>query len=382
LKLLIAEDDVTSRLMLESTTSRWDFQPEVYEDGDQAWSAIRAEDPPHLLLLDWEMPGASGVEICRRIRELPNNELYYIVLLTSRGSTEDLVKGLESGANDYIRKPFSAEELEARLNVGRRMIELQQQRIQQERENARLQRELLESRKMEALGQITGSIAHDFNNILGIIMGYTSMTISRYREQMPEKMLTYLEASLSSSERAKDLVAKMLTFSHGEEDESPEHIQLAPVVEQAVHEYKATVPENIDLELLIHDDLPEVHFSAAKVRKVIEILCDNSVESMPSGGTIQIKLSKYQANEEECSDCHRIFSGTWVLLEVIDQGKGIDSSILDRVYEPFFTTKEFGKGMGLAMIHGMFRRSNAHSKIEQLSPRGTRMQIFFPPEEH
>lgn len=381
MKLLIAEDDVTSRLMLESTASRWGFLPEVYEDGEQAWKGITEDDPPYLLLLDWEMPGLSGIELCQRVRELPNNEFFYIVILTSRSSTEDLVAGLEAGANDYIRKPFSAEELQARLNVGRRMIELQLHRVQSERENSRLQRELLESRKMEALGQITGSIAHDFNNILGIIMGYTSMTISRYRTQMPEKMLTYLEASLASSERAKELVAKMLTFTHGEEEDTTEAIQVGPAVERSVIEFKESIPENIDIELLIHDGLPSVIYNEIKIRKILEILSENSVEAMPDGGTIQIKVSQYKADEDECSVSHRIFSGNWVAIDVIDQGSGIDSSILDRVFEPFFTTKEFGKGMGLAMLHGMFRRDNVHAKIEQLSPKGTRFSVYIPIEE-
>ena len=377
MKLLIAEDDNASRLLLEKTTLKWDFEPHTYEDGNKAWMALNEPDAPYLLLLDWEMPGLSGIELCRVIRQLPNSELFYIVILTSRTATEDLVNGLNAGANDYIKKPFLSEELKARLNVGRRMIELQQQRLKSEEDNKRLQRELMESRRMESLGQITGSIAHDFNNILGIIMGYTSMTLSRYREQMPEKMLTYLEASLASSERAKDLVAKMLTFSHGEEIEI-EPIQAAPIVEQTVLEYKKQLPHKIDLELLIHEDLPDIYFSPHKLSNVINILLENSVEAMPDGGTIQIRLSNYVADGVESSNSHRILTGDWVMLEVTDQGCGIDPANLDRIFEPFFTTKEFGKGMGLAMLHGMFRRINAHTVVEILEPHGTRIKALLP----
>lgn len=377
MKLLIAEDDNASRLLLEKTTQKWDFEPVTYEDGNKAWLALNQPEAPYLLLVDWEMPGMSGIELCKVIRQLPNSELFYIVLLTSRTTIDDLVQGLEAGANDFIKKPFLSEELKARLNVGRRMIELQQQRIKSEEDNERLQRELMESRKMESLGQITGSIAHDFNNILGIIMGYTSMTLTRYREEMPEKMLTYLEASLSSSERAKELVAKMLTFSHDDETES-ESLQAGPIIERAVQSYRSQLPEHIELELLIHENLPDIFFSGHKLTSVLNILLDNSVEAMYREGTIQVKLFMYHAEGDECSNCHRELAGEFVCLEVTDQGSGIDPENLDRIFEPFFTTKEFGKGMGLAMLHGMFRRMDAHTLVEILEPHGTRIKALLP----
>ncbi len=380
MKLLIAEDDNSSRLLLEKTTEKWNFQPESYGTGDEAWLAIVDDDPPNLIVLDWEMPGMNGIDICRKIRQLPHGEDFYIVLLTSRTATEDLVIGLNAGANDYIKKPFLTEELKARLNVGRRMIDLQQQRYQSEQANRRLQRELLESRKMESLGQITGSIAHDFNNILGIIMGYTSMTLSRYRDQMPDKMLTYLEASLASTERAKELVAKMLTFSHGEQVEL-EPIQAGPVVERVAKTYKSNLPGNVEIELLIHENLPDILFADHKIVSIVNILMDNSVEAMPDGGTIQIKVSRYLAENVESSNSHRILSGVWVMLEVVDQGIGIDSANLDRIFEPFFTTKEFGKGMGLAMLHGMLRNTNAHIIVDRLEPQGTSMKVLLPLNE-
>ena len=113
----------------------------------------------------------------------------------------------------------------------------------------------------------------------------------------------------------------------------------------------------------------------------MNILLDNSLEAMPDGGTIQIKLSHYQADGDECNISHRILSGYWVMLEVTDQGTGIETENLDRIFEPFFTTKEFGKGMGLAMLHGMFRRTNAHVMVGQLEPQGTSMKILLPLDE-
>ncbi|NNJ72583.1 MAG: response regulator [Enterobacterales bacterium] len=376
--MLIAEDDATSRLLIQKTVEQWGFDPDTYHDGDSAWLAISDDNSPKLLVFDWEMPGMSGLELCKRVRKLHNSESFYIVMLTSRSSTEDLVKALEAGANDYIVKPYLAEELKARLNVGRRMVDLEYARKESDRTNQRLQRQLLDANKMEALGQVTGSIAHDFNNILGIIMGYTSMSINRYRADIPTKMVGYLEASLEATERAKELVEKMLTFSHVSDADPVTTFDLAPLVQNAVNEYVTNIPENIDIELLLHENLPPISFISDKIQTVLRILCDNAVEAMLDGGTIQIKLQSYKAKDVECSACHKVIDGEFLSLEVADQGVGIHPEILERIFEPFFTTKEFGKGMGLAMLHGMFRHASCHIIIEPREPDGTRVKALFP----
>ncbi|VAW94766.1 diguanylate cyclase/phosphodiesterase (GGDEF & EAL domains) with PAS/PAC sensor(s) [hydrothermal vent metagenome] len=125
MKLLIAEDDTTSRLMLSSVTAKWGYEVVVVEDGDTAWKILQEPDAPLLLLLDWEMPGINGLQLCNRIRQLESNNPPYIILLTARRETNDIVAGLNAGANEYIAKPFDHAELKARLDVGKRMLGLQ-----------------------------------------------------------------------------------------------------------------------------------------------------------------------------------------------------------------------------------------------------------------
>jgi diguanylate cyclase (GGDEF)-like protein len=127
LKLLIAEDDLTSRTMLTVITREWGYEPVVVEDGEAAWQILQGQNPPRLLLLDWMMPQLNGLLLCQRIRQQQNNDPPYIILLTARSETMDIVVGLESGANDYIGKPFENAELQARLKVGKRMLDLQSQ---------------------------------------------------------------------------------------------------------------------------------------------------------------------------------------------------------------------------------------------------------------
>jgi DNA-binding response OmpR family regulator len=126
MKVLIAEDDTISRRLLEATLMRWGYEVVVASDGVEAWEALQGDDAPLLAILDWMMPGMDGLELCRRIRKMPSSTPPYLILLTAKGRREDLVTGLEAGANDYVAKPFNREELRARVQVGVRMVELQQ----------------------------------------------------------------------------------------------------------------------------------------------------------------------------------------------------------------------------------------------------------------
>ncbi|NIA16275.1 MAG: response regulator [Nitrospiraceae bacterium] len=125
MRILIAEDDETSRIVLETLLKKWGHEVIATSDGDEAWTALRASDAPRLAILDWMMPGKDGTELCRRAREMNRTNPLYIILLTALERKEDIVTGLEAGADDYITKPFGNEELRARIQVAQRVIELQ-----------------------------------------------------------------------------------------------------------------------------------------------------------------------------------------------------------------------------------------------------------------
>jgi len=124
-KVLIAEDEIVSRRLLETALPRWGYDVVTATDGEEAWARLQEPDAPTIMVLDWLMPRLDGVEICRRIRAHPRLSSVYIILLTARAAIEDVVHGLEAGANDYITKPFDAAELRARMQVGVRVVNLQ-----------------------------------------------------------------------------------------------------------------------------------------------------------------------------------------------------------------------------------------------------------------
>jgi phosphoserine phosphatase RsbU/P len=126
MQILIAEDDVVSRRLLEATLRRWDYEVIVTCDGQQALDALQAPDAPPLAILDWMMPLVDGPQICRRLRGLDRLVPTYVILLTAKGTKEDVVTGLDEGADDFMTKPFDRDELHSRIRVGVRMIELQQ----------------------------------------------------------------------------------------------------------------------------------------------------------------------------------------------------------------------------------------------------------------
>ena len=125
MKILIAEDDPVSRRLLEATLEKFGYDVVVAADGAEAWTALQRNDAPRLAILDWMMPELDGLEICRRVREIPTSTPPYLILLTAKGERGDVVAGLDAGANDYQKKPFDRGELRARLQVGAQVLELQ-----------------------------------------------------------------------------------------------------------------------------------------------------------------------------------------------------------------------------------------------------------------
>lgn len=129
MKVLIAEDDPVSRRVAEAFFLKWGYEVTLAQDGDEAWKALEREDAPRLAVLDWMMPGLAGPDICKRVRACEGRPYVYILLLTAKAQKRDLLEGMEAGADDYLTKPFDANELRARLRVGQRIIELQDELI-------------------------------------------------------------------------------------------------------------------------------------------------------------------------------------------------------------------------------------------------------------
>lgn len=162
-KILIAEDDFTSRTMLQAVLTKWGYEVMAVPDGEAALAAMQAANAPQLAVLDWMMPGMDGLSLCRKLRTLERPESLYLILLTSKDERDDIVKGLEAGADDYISKPFDNEELRARVSVGRRMITLQN--------------ELREKEKFQGVLEMAGAVCHELNQPLQSVSGFSELLL-------------------------------------------------------------------------------------------------------------------------------------------------------------------------------------------------------------
>lgn len=133
MKILIADDGLTSRTMLQTLINKWGHEAVTAADGNEAWTIMQKDNAPRLLILDWMMPGMNGLELCRKLRSNLTTGAFYIILLTSKNNPQDIAEGLEAGADDYISKPFDNYELRARINVGMRMLAYKEEILEPEK---------------------------------------------------------------------------------------------------------------------------------------------------------------------------------------------------------------------------------------------------------
>ena len=163
MRILIAEDNSTSRRILEIVLKKYGYDVVSTINGNDAWEKLQDVDAPKLAILDWMMPGMNGIEICRRLKQMKTATATYLILLTGKDGKKDIIEGLDAGADDYIAKPFDNGELRARINVGCRIIELQTA--------------LAEKEKLQGVLEMAGAICHELNQPLMCISGYSELLL-------------------------------------------------------------------------------------------------------------------------------------------------------------------------------------------------------------
>ena len=240
--------------------------------------------------------------------------------------------------------------------------------------------ELRQSQKMEAIGTLAGGIAHDFNNILSALFGYIELAQLRAKEDV--QLNNYLKNALAGARRAKDLVQQILTFSRkGEQQKNT--FAPAVVIQEAYKLLRSSIPPTIDILVDIRSQ--EIIFAdPTQIHQVIINLCTNSYQAMEeSGGTIHIRLYDEQiVNEDQTIDTSKTKGN--VILEITDTGTGINPKTLEKIFEPYFTTKPLGKGtgLGLATVHGIVRNSQGTIDVNSTPGEGTTFRITLPAVDH
>ena len=242
----------------------------------------------------------------------------------------------------------------------------------------RLQRQLIQSQKMEAIGTLAGGIAHDFNNILSAILGFAELALF----ELTEGSRSYDDVSeiVTAGNRAKDLVRQILTFSRKTEQEF-KPINIVPLISEALKFLRATLPSTIEIQKQIDAVRVEVLCNSTMVQQILMNLCTNAAHAMKdTGGILTVSLSEVEIQEGDISNLPDLPPGPYVHLTISDTGPGIETGILGRIFDPYFTTKEKGEGtgLGLSVVHGIAQSLKGAVEVESDPGKGTEFNVYLP----
>lgn len=255
----------------------------------------------------------------------------------------------------------------------------ERKKIAQEKHS--LEQQLFQSQKLQAIGQLTGGVAHDFNNMLAVILGFTELGLLKYGNSN-DTLKNYLDEIYKAAQRGCELVNQMLIFSRKNQNEhiELESLNIVPMVKETVKMLQATFPANIKFELLVEPQQAYVVINPVMLSQIVMNLCINARDSMTNNGIITVTISQQTANQQECSSCHDSFNGEYVSLAIKDTGEGIDEETIKRIFDPFFSTKEVGKGtgMGLSVVHGIIHMLNGHMVVDSKVDKGTEFKVMLP----
>ncbi len=258
-------------------------------------------------------------------------------------------------------------------NLNREITELK--KVEEERE--RLEQQLLQAKKLESIGRLAGGVAHDFNNMLTVILGYTELI--KAMPSLDPMLMRNMQEVEKAAKRSRDLTAQLLAFSR-KQIIAPRQMDLNGLILDTQQTLARLVGEDIDLRFYPGKDMWKIKFDPSQMEQILVNLAANARDAMPRGGKLTIETENIHLNEMYCKIHHGFVPGHYVLLEVTDDGAGISKDALPHIFEPFFTTKEAGRGtgLGLATVYGIVKQNNGFINVYSELRRGTTFKIYIP----
>ncbi len=244
-------------------------------------------------------------------------------------------------------------------------------------EQLNMQTRLRQAEKMEAIGTLAGGIAHDFNNIIAAIIGYAELSID---DAESDRLKRNLEQILKASRRAKDLVQQILAFSR-RSDEKRRPLQINPIIKEAMKLMRATIPATIEIRTNISSKDSYILGDPTQIHQLMMNLCTNAAHAMrEKGGLLEVNVRDVEMDKDSVQQYQELKPGPYVKIMVRDTGTGIDPQIIDRIFEPYFTTKGVGDGagMGLALVHSIVKSYRGEIVVYSEKGKGTTFNIFLP----
>ena len=393
--ILVVDDNANNRDMCKIYLEIEGYTIYTAEDGEQGLKSA-SEILPDLILLDIMMPVMDGYQMLVRLKADPDLNSLPVLVLTVQSDTEDVVKALRLGANDYLKKPFDVDELIARVhtlitlkqtqdslrlltdNLRTYQHDLESELERRTRESKALQKKIFQNQKLEALGTLAGGIAHDFKNILFLIIGYVEMTVMNLSDDT--ESVENLEQALSAARRAKSLIDNIHMFSRQADTErKPTNIQ--HVIIDVLKMIRSSIPPAISIEQTIDMECGAVMCSPDQMHQMIVNLCTNACHAMPeNAGTLKVGLQGVHLHPANILGRLDVTPGKYVHLYVSDTGGGMPAEVMDKIFDPYFTTKPDlnGTGLGLSVVHGIVKSHDGDMAVESEVGKGTTFHVYLP----
>ncbi len=379
LSILIVDDDPAHIDAIRRSLEKMGKDVDVYTAGSLAQYRLAiADHPPDIVLMDIRLPDGRSVDTLTSPAEAGP---FPIVIMTSYGNEQIAVEAIKSGALDYVVKsPEAFANMPRTVARGLREWKLLQDRRHADEERLRLERKLQQVMKAESLGRMAGAIAHHYNNLLGAVMGNLELA----RDELPAeaKVQNYIAEAMDASRRAAEISTQMLSYL-GKTFGKKEPVDLVTLCTQSLPHWQASLPKTARLK--IGFDIPKVmiHADTAQLRQALSNIVINAGEAIGDRkGEVDITVRLAPAEDIRV---FRIYPPDWVpkgkwlaCISVSDTGVGMQPAIFDKLFDPFFSTKFTGRGLGLAVVLGLIGAHGGAVSVESDPGKGSLFRVLLP----
>jgi two-component system, cell cycle sensor histidine kinase and response regulator CckA len=308
----------------------------------------------------------------------PDDRLLFIQKLESLGHFKDERVEFRNKAGGIVYALWSAELITlAGKQVILGMLHDESERKANEKERLRLQAQLTQAQKMESVGRLAGGVAHDYNNMLSVIVGFTEMAMDKMQPDDP--LHADLAEILKAARRSIDITRQLLAFAR-KQTIAPKVVDLNTIVESMLRMLGRLIGENIDLAWMPGKQLWAVKIDPAQIDQILANLCVNARDAIEGVGKVTIETGNITFDDAYCEVHAGFLPGEFVLLAISDNGRGMDEETLGNIFEPFFTTKGVaeGTGLGLATVYGIVKQNNGYINVYSEPANGTTFRIYLP----
>jgi signal transduction histidine kinase len=381
--LLIDDEAFAEELIRGNLAASTDIVVHYTARAEDAVARARAVEAS-IVLVDLRMPGPDGFDVIRLLRADPATAHIPVILLSSEEDADIKARAFDEGANDYLVKWPDPRELTARIRYHSGACRALLQRDQawlslrhSQDELAQSQAALHQAQKMEAIGQLTGGVAHDFNNVLQIIAG--NLQLVKLIGGVNDAGQARIDLALSGVERGARLAAHLLAFARRQPLQAVV-INPGRILLDMEDMMRRVLDHHNRISIAIDDDLWNVSVDPSQLHNVILNLSINARDAMDGDGLLSLRAVNLPAGSPLLSETGE---GNYVMIEVSDNGCGMPPEVLQRAFEPFFTTKPTGSGtgLGLSMVYGFVKQSGGDISIKSEPGKGTCVRIFLPQSE-